>query len=77
MGSLRPDRRRAGAGDGRGRCPHPVEIPLARGRWCRRALVLGEARALVVDAGNSNAFTGGRGRAAVEAIAARAAAAYR
>ncbi|NNM75310.1 bifunctional glutamate N-acetyltransferase/amino-acid acetyltransferase ArgJ [Sphingomonas sp. ID1715] len=42
--------------------------------WCRRALTLGRARALVVNAGNSNAFTGGRGRAAVEAIAARAAA---
>ncbi|NJR79100.1 bifunctional glutamate N-acetyltransferase/amino-acid acetyltransferase ArgJ [Sphingomonas corticis] len=52
------------------RCPSP-EV-----EWCRRALVLGEARALVVNAGNSNAFTGHRGRAAVEAIAARAAAAF-
>ena len=42
--------------------------------WCRQALVLGEARALVVNAGNSNAFTGHRGRAAVEAIAAQTAA---
>jgi glutamate N-acetyltransferase/amino-acid N-acetyltransferase len=42
--------------------------------WCRKALTLGSARALVVNAGNSNAFTGNRGRAAVEAIAARAAA---
>ncbi|HYZ47424.1 MAG TPA: bifunctional glutamate N-acetyltransferase/amino-acid acetyltransferase ArgJ [Sphingomonas sp.] len=41
--------------------------------WCRKALTLGSARALVVNAGNSNAFTGNRGRAAVEAIAARAA----
>jgi len=49
------------------RCPSP-EV-----EWCRKALVLGEARALVVNAGNSNAFTGDRGRAAVEAIAARAA----
>ena len=49
------------------RCPSP-EV-----EWCRRALVLGEARALVVNAGNSNAFTGARGRAAVEAIAARVA----
>ena len=49
------------------RCPSP-EV-----EWCRRALTLGQARALVVNAGNSNAFTGGRGRAAVEAIAARAA----
>lgn len=49
------------------RCPSP-EV-----EWCRKALVLGRARALVVNAGNSNAFTGNRGRAAVEAIAARAA----
>lgn len=41
--------------------------------WCRKALTLGQARALVVNAGNSNAFTGQRGQAAVEAIAARAA----
>ena len=34
---------------------------------------MGQARALVVNAGNSNAFTGNRGRAAVEAIAARTA----
>ena len=50
------------------KCPSP-EV-----EWCRKALVLGEARALVVNAGNSNAFTGNRGRAAVEAIAARVAA---
>ena len=49
------------------RCPSP-EV-----EWCRRALTLGQARALVVNAGNSNAFTGNRGRSAVEAIAARAA----
>ncbi|HWK36196.1 bifunctional glutamate N-acetyltransferase/amino-acid acetyltransferase ArgJ [Sphingomonas sp.] len=49
------------------RCPSP-EV-----EWCRSALVLGRARALVVNAGNSNAFTGNRGRAAVEAIAARTA----
>jgi glutamate N-acetyltransferase / amino-acid N-acetyltransferase len=49
-------------------CPSP-EV-----EWCRKALTLGQARALVVNAGNSNAFTGNRGRAAVEAIAARAAA---
>ncbi|WP_414899538.1 bifunctional glutamate N-acetyltransferase/amino-acid acetyltransferase ArgJ [Sphingomonas flavalba] len=50
------------------RCPSP-EV-----EWCRAALPQGRARALVVNAGNSNAFTGHRGRAAVEAIAARAAA---
>jgi len=49
------------------KCPSP-EV-----EWCRSALPLGEARALVVNAGNSNAFTGNRGRAAVEAIAARVA----
>ncbi|SOB86990.1 glutamate N-acetyltransferase [Sphingomonas guangdongensis] len=49
------------------KCPSP-EV-----EWCRKALVLGQARALVVNAGNSNAFTGDRGRTAVEAIAARTA----
>ncbi|WP_147037219.1 bifunctional glutamate N-acetyltransferase/amino-acid acetyltransferase ArgJ, partial [Sphingomonas aquatilis] len=49
------------------KCPSP-EV-----EWCRQALTLGRARALVVNAGNSNAFTGNRGRAAVEAIAARTA----
>ncbi|WCM29066.1 bifunctional glutamate N-acetyltransferase/amino-acid acetyltransferase ArgJ [Sphingomonas sp. QA11] len=51
----------------RSRCPSP-EV-----EWCRKALVLGQARALVVNAGNSNAFTGDRGRAAVENLAARVA----
>lgn len=51
----------------RSKCPSP-EV-----EWCRDALPLGRARALVVNAGNSNAFTGNRGRAAVEAIAARVA----
>ena len=50
------------------KCPSP-EV-----EWCRSALPLGRARALVVNAGNSNAFTGNRGRAAVEAITARVAA---
>jgi glutamate N-acetyltransferase/amino-acid N-acetyltransferase len=49
------------------KCPSP-EV-----EWCRAALVLGHARALVVNAGNSNAFTGHRGSAAVEAIAAKVA----
>ena len=49
------------------KCPSP-EV-----EWCRAALTLGRARALVVNAGNSNAFTGSRGRQAVEAIAARVA----
>ena len=46
------------------KCPSP-EV-----EWCRAALTLGHARALVVNAGNANAFTGQRGRKAVEAIAA-------
>ena len=50
------------------KCPSP-EV-----EWCRAGLAQGRARALVVNAGNSNAFTGHRGRAAVEAIAARTAA---
>ncbi len=42
--------------------------------WCRSSLPQGLARALVVSAGNANAFTGYRGRAAVEAVTARVAA---
>ncbi|CAN5277038.1 bifunctional glutamate N-acetyltransferase/amino-acid acetyltransferase ArgJ [soil metagenome] len=49
------------------RCPSP-EV-----EWCRAALPQGRARAVIVNAGNSNAFTGNRGRAAVEAMAAQAA----
>ncbi|WP_443971051.1 bifunctional glutamate N-acetyltransferase/amino-acid acetyltransferase ArgJ [Sphingobium sp. CR28] len=49
-------------------CPSP-EV-----EWCRAALPLGTARALMVNAGNSNAFTGRLGRDAVEANAARIAA---
>jgi glutamate N-acetyltransferase/amino-acid N-acetyltransferase len=51
----------------RSRCPSaPVE-------WCRARLGGGIARALVVNSGNANAFTGMRGRAAVEATARAAA----
>ena len=39
----------------------------------REQVRLGKARALVVNAGNSNAFTGYRGREAVEAIMAQVA----
>lgn len=49
------------------KCPSP-EV-----EWCRDALLKGQARALIVNAGNANAFTGNRGRAAVEAIVARVA----
>ena len=41
--------------------------------WCRRQLVHGRARALVVNSGNANAFTGLRGRETVETTAALAA----
>lgn len=49
------------------KCPSP-EV-----EWCRDAIAMGQARAVVVNAGNANAFTGHRGRAAVEAIAAKVA----
>src|SRR5512134_309380 len=41
--------------------------------WCRDALKGGQARVLVVNSGNANAFTGMRGRQAVEATVAAAA----
>jgi glutamate N-acetyltransferase/amino-acid N-acetyltransferase len=47
-------------------CSSEVEL-------CRDNLKGGRARALVVNAGNSNAFTGHRGRKAVEAIVAKVA----
>lgn len=43
--------------------------------WCRKSLKHGTARILVVNSGNANAFTGMKGRAAVEATAEAAAAA--
>ncbi len=49
------------------RCPSP-EV-----EWCRAHLPAGRARALVVSAGNANAFTGHKGRAAVDAITAQVA----
>ncbi|MFO0406461.1 MAG: bifunctional glutamate N-acetyltransferase/amino-acid acetyltransferase ArgJ [Labrys sp. (in: a-proteobacteria)] len=51
----------------RSRCPSaPVE-------WCRDKLAGGRARALVVNSGNANAFTGLKGREAVSLTAAIAA----
>jgi glutamate N-acetyltransferase / amino-acid N-acetyltransferase len=52
-------------------CPSP-EVD-----WCRAALPGERARALIVNAGNSNAFTGARGKAAVEGIVAQMASALR
>ncbi len=37
--------------------------------WCRKHIARGMARAVVINAGNANAFTGKRGRAAVVAMA--------
>jgi glutamate N-acetyltransferase/amino-acid N-acetyltransferase len=52
----------------RNRCPGaPID-------WCRAALAGGQARALVVNAGNANVFTGAAGRAACLATAHAAAA---
>jgi glutamate N-acetyltransferase/amino-acid N-acetyltransferase len=50
------------------------KCPSSEVEWCREHLPQGRARALVVNAGNSNAFTGYRGRQAVEAVTATAAA---
>ena len=47
----------------RSKCPGaPVD-------WCRAALAGGSARALVVNAGNANVFTGARGRQTTQATA--------
>ena len=53
----------------RSRCPSP-EVEL-----CRAHLTHGRARALVVNAGNSNAFTGARGAEATRFVTATTAAA--
>ena len=50
------------------------QCPSSEVDWCRENLPQGKARGLVVSAGNANAFTGFRGRAAVEAVTAKAAA---
>ena len=50
------------------------KCPSSEVEWCREHLAQGKARALVVSAGNANAFTGYRGRAAVEAVTAKVAA---
>ena len=50
------------------------KCPSSEVDWCREHLPQGLARALVVSAGNANAFTGRRGREAVLAVTAKAAA---
>ncbi len=42
-------------------------MPGAPVDWCRRALSRGKIRAIVVNSGNANVFTGRQGKAAVEA----------
>jgi len=49
------------------------KCPSSEVDWCREHLPQGKARALVVSAGNANAFTGRRGRDAVEAVTTRVA----
>lgn len=44
------------------------KCPSTEVEWCRKALKTGKARALVVNAGNANAFTGARGMEAVQRI---------
>lgn len=51
------------------------KAPAAPIDWCRAALPHGVARALLVNSGNANAFTGKRGQVAVEASARAVAAA--
>ena len=50
------------------------KCPSSEVDWCREHLPQGKARALVVSAGNANAFTGRRGREAVEAVTGKTAA---
>ena len=50
------------------------KCPSSEVDWCREHLPQGQARALVVSAGNANAFTGRRGRDAVEAVTRKVAA---
>src|SRR5579871_4269054 len=49
------------------------QMPRQRVRWCRECLPLGRARAIVVNSGNANVFTGRAGRQVVEGTAAAAA----
>lgn len=44
------------------------KCPSTEVEWCRKALIDGNARGLVVNAGNANAFTGTRGMEAVQQI---------
>jgi hypothetical protein len=74
LGPLRPDLCRTGRGHGGGGRVHEERLLLVRSRTGPRTGQSGRPRALVVNAGNSNAFTGYRGREAVEQIMAQVAA---
>ena len=54
-------------------CLTKSKSPSAPVDWCVKNLKLGKARALVVNAGNANAFTGKKGVETVKAVAAAAA----
>ena len=62
LASLAPGTRAAGVLTRSRTAAAPVD-------WCRQALESGEARALIVNAGNANAFTGLEGRRSVERTA--------
>ncbi len=66
--TLAPDTQVAGVFTQSKTAAAPVE-------WCRTHLAAGTARALVVNSGNANAFTGGAGMAAATAVAQSTAAA--
>ena len=75
---LQGPHRRAAGGDGQGdggrRRLHPVEMPVGAGGMVpRQARQGGKARALVVNSGNANAFTGKTGRQATALTASIAA----
>ena len=54
-------------------CLTKSKSPSAPVDWCAKSLKLGNARALVVNAGNANAFTGKKGVETVRVVAAAAA----
>ena len=54
-------------------CLTKSKSPSAPVDWCAKSLKLGKARAVVVNAGNANAFTGKKGVETIKAVAAAAA----
>ena len=45
-----------------------TSMPAAPVEWCKQALKSGKARALVVNSGNANAFTGKQGEVSVQHV---------